>query len=216
VIFSDHGKGQRANDTDLQRVFGTTNVEDCGRVIAEQGELQVSAAERREKVEQKKREMINYIHKYYIDPRTKTPHPVTRIEAAFEQMHLNIDPSQPAERQVQDKVIKKLPEIMPIRRQEMEGTLTVPNKVLGQALGVIKKYCVIGQENYTEGSCAMEISLVPGDYDLFMQDLRDVTKGDFDFDIRGQFHADESGEEKKGKGKGKGGRGGGGRGKKRK
>jgi ribosome maturation protein Sdo1 len=47
-----------------------------------------------------------------------------RIENAFEQMKVNVDPDVPAERQVQEKVLKKLPEILPIKRSEMSGTLS--------------------------------------------------------------------------------------------
>lgn len=41
------------------------------------GDYQESTKERKEKVEQKRKEIINYIHKYYIDPKTKVPHPVS-------------------------------------------------------------------------------------------------------------------------------------------
>lgn len=57
--------------------------------------------------EKRKREMINYIHKYYTDPRSKIPHPVTRIELAFEKVRPNVDPFKPADQQAQD-LVKKL------------------------------------------------------------------------------------------------------------
>jgi len=67
---------------------------------------------------------VNYVHKYYIDPRTKTPHPVLRIENAFEELKITVDPDAPAERQLQEKVLRRLPEVLPIRKTEMCGTLT--------------------------------------------------------------------------------------------
>ncbi|ELR22518.1 rRNA metabolism protein, SBDS family [Acanthamoeba castellanii str. Neff] len=216
-IYTNHSKGERAKEADLLKAFGTSNIEDCAKVVVEKGELQLTAAERREKVNKRKAEMINYIHKYYIDPRTKTPHPVVRIENAFEQMKVNVDPDVPAERQVQEKVLKKLPEILPIKRSEMSGTLSIPTKVIGQAMGTVKKYAQVSGENYSSGAATMQVSIVPGDYDAFMTDLRNVTKGEFTFDVDGQSVAtmeEEPGAGAKG-GRGRGGkaaRGGGGRG----
>lgn len=209
-IFSNHAKGERAKESDLTAAFGTTNVEDCAKVILQKGELQISAAERREKVAKKRAEMVNYIHKFYTDPRTKTPHPVVRIENAFDQLKLNIDPDMPAERQVQEKVLKRLPEILPIKRSEMTGILAIPTKTIGQAMGTVKKYAQVSNENYSSSNVTMHVSIVPGDYDLFMNDLRTVTKGDFTFDIDGQVVATSESEETPTKGKrgGKAGRGG--------
>jgi ribosome maturation protein SDO1 len=84
--------------------------------------------------------VVNYIHKYYIDPRTKTPHPVVRIENALDQMKINVDPDMAAERQVQEKVLKKLPEILPIKRSEMSGTLSSAFPLLSPVRGQTLSY----------------------------------------------------------------------------
>lgn len=67
----------------------------------------------------------------------------------------------------------------------MEGRLTVPNKMLGQVQGIISKYCTVRGETYTADGCAMEVALVPGDYDLLLADMNRITKGDFQFEIAG-------------------------------
>ncbi|KAL6069520.1 Shwachman-Bodian-Diamond protein-like protein [Balamuthia mandrillaris] len=241
-IFTDQSKGQRANESDLQKAFDTSNQDDIAKLIVEKGELQLSAAERKAKVDKKRAEMVNYIHKYFIDPRTKTPHPVVRIENAFTQLKITVDPDMPAERQVQDKVLKRLPEVLPIKKCEMEGVLVVSHQFLGQAMGLVKKYASVAGEKYTSEGCEMQVAIVPGgssfhllssfpklhpfhslvcfafnaDYDTFMSELRDATKGNFQFDVIGQGGpSDEAGESSgggKGKGKGKRGGGGGGRG----
>jgi hypothetical protein len=53
------------------------------------GELQLTAAERQEKIDKKRKEIVNYIHKYYIDPKTKLPHPVVRIEGAIDEIKVS-------------------------------------------------------------------------------------------------------------------------------
>jgi len=215
-IFTDQARGKRANEADLLKTFNTSNIEECAKVILEKGELQLTAGERKEKVDQKRAEMVNYIHKYYIDPRTKTPHPMLRIENAFEELHINVDPDLPAERQLQEKVLRRLPEVLPIKKSEIEGTLTIPNKFLGQAMGLIHKFATVSGDTYSSEGCTMNVAFVPGDYDTFFGELRDLTKGEYTFDVAGGAAASSDTEpEKKGKGRGRGGRGGGrGRGKK--
>ncbi len=148
----------------------------CAKIIVEKGELQLTASERKDFVDQKRAEigietlnsvaiifllisihLVNYIHKYFVDPRAKTPHPVTRIEAALDTLKIRVDPDIPVEKQVQGMciccdvlcdvhsscivlsmlphspasdidicadILKRLPEVLPIKRQEVEGTLT--------------------------------------------------------------------------------------------
>mgnify|MGYP001030765563 FL=1 len=140
--------------------------------ILNDGELQLTAAERKEKVDKRHREIgmssmmlllmlpprsrarwltrirasVTYINKYYVDPKTKLPHPVTRIENALDSMKVRaanpaairrgrdtewafarqyrVDPDTPTERQVLD-IMKKLPEYLPVKKQlEIEGQLT--------------------------------------------------------------------------------------------
>eukprot|EP01090_Pellita_catalonica_P016191 TRINITY_DN4575_c0_g1_i1.p1 TRINITY_DN4575_c0_g1~~TRINITY_DN4575_c0_g1_i1.p1 ORF type:complete len:257 (-),score=51.65 TRINITY_DN4575_c0_g1_i1:1019-1789(-) len=205
-IFSNQSKGERANASDLERAFNSSDINTCAKIIIEKGDFHMSTSERKEKVEKKRAEMVNYIHKYYIDPRSKTPHPVARIEEALNKMKLNIDINESAERQVKEKVIKKLPEIIPISRTEMAGTLIVPHAAMGSATGIIHQYVSVDKEDWTSTGCTMQISLVPGDYDKFMSEMQNVTKGDFTFNIFGKTGTTPSpAEGKKGK-RGKGGR----------
>jgi len=82
-------------------------------------------------------------------------------------------------------------------------------------MGLIHKYANVSGETYNDDGCAMSVSFVPGDYDTFMGELRDVTKGEFVFNAAGGSAAsseDDTVGEKKGKRGGGAGRGGRGRG----
>ncbi|KAH3732591.1 rRNA metabolism protein, SBDS family [Pelomyxa schiedti] len=183
-IFTNVQKGEKAKGTDLRAAFGTDNVTDCIKVILTKGEFQLTADQRREKVEAKKREIINYIHKYYIDPRAKTPHPVTRIENALETLKIHVDPDLPVDRQIPD-IVKRLPEVMPVKKSEIEATISVPHAFLGASAGVIARYCHVNREQYTDEGCNMAISLVPGDYDSLLAEMNRITKGAFQIDVVG-------------------------------
>jgi len=205
-IFKNVQKGERANKEELKAAFNSDEFLECFQVIVEKGEIQTTSDERKEKIDKKKREIVNYIHKYYVDPKNNTPHPVTRIELALEELKVKVDPEASTSKQVQD-VIKRLPEIMAIKKVEMVGNLFVPHKFLGQAQGIIHKYGTVSRENYTNEGCEMEISFVPGDYDVLMSDLNKITSGSFTFDLPADHTAATTDAEGKGKNKKGGGKG---------
>eukprot|EP00126_Sphaerothecum_destruens_P005850 Sdes_comp19080_c0_seq1m9707 len=148
--------------------------------------------------------LVNYLHKYFINPKTNTPHPVTRLELALDEMKAKIDPEIAVDRQIQD-ILKKLTEIIPMKKSEMDATLTVPTKVAGSVQGIIHKYSKMKSENWSSTGCTWEISLVPGDYDHFISDLTKATKGEFQFEVAGggalSAGTEEETPSKKGKGK---------------
>jgi ribosome maturation protein SDO1 len=85
-IWKDINKGDRASADELQAAFKTTAVKDIARTIAQKGTLQLTEAERKEILQKKRNEistaclflshpLVTYIHKYYVDPKTRTPHP---------------------------------------------------------------------------------------------------------------------------------------------
>ena len=88
-----------------------------------------------------------------------------------------MDPDTPADRQVQD-VVKKLPEILPVKKSEIELTLfgtisrfwlaahlmpnKVPHKHLGQVQGLMHDYAKVLSENWSGSGCSMQLTLTPG------------------------------------------------------
>jgi len=176
--------------------------------------MQLSTEERKDMVEQKRNEIINYFHKYYLDPKTKKPHPVTRIESALSQIKVRIDPDIPVDKQVLE-ISKKLIEVIPIKRSEMEATIAVPHQWIGQVQGIIKKYCTITSDKYTDVGCEYGVAFVPGDYDIINNELKSATKDNYSFDVVG-VGIDQPQEEQPTKGRKGGPKKGGGRGRKNK
>jgi len=139
---------------------------------------------------------------------------VTRIENALDTLKFHPEPDLPFDRQIQE-VVRRLPEVMPVKRAEIEATLVISHAYMGQAAGVIPRFAKIIRENYTEEGCKMEIGLVPGDYDALVAELAKVTKGDFQLEVIGAEKAPAATEDaapsaraaRGGKG-GRGGRGG--------
>ena len=81
--------------------------------------------------------------------------------------------------------MKKLPEVLPIKKCEIVGYLKVPHKHMGSIGGVVSKYVTVINEKWGTEGCDMEVSLVPGDYDQFLSELNNITKGEFQFEVEG-------------------------------
>lgn len=186
--------------------------------MLEKGDFKLTAEEMKAKTAATRAAVVNYIVKYYAHPKTKLPHPAQRIDNALTEMKILIDGEGGVERQATDAV-KKIVEVVPLKKMTIEATLKVPSKHMGAAAGIIHKWATVGRENYTKDGCEMEVSVVPGDWDALTADLSKVTKGEFTLDVPGQAAAlaeEAAAATKGGKGGrgGKGGKGGKGKGKK--
>ncbi|HIP62955.1 MAG TPA: ribosome assembly factor SBDS, partial [Archaeoglobus profundus] len=112
-VFKDARKGERASKEVLQKVFGTTDIKKIVKTIIEEGEVQITAEQRREMLEQKKRQIIEFIRRNAVDPRTGAPHPPARIERALEEAKVHIDIFKSVEAQIKD-IVKALKPILPL------------------------------------------------------------------------------------------------------
>ncbi|KAJ8906793.1 hypothetical protein NDN08_003279 [Rhodosorus marinus] len=211
VIFTNHSKGERASDEQLRSAFDTDDLSQCLEKILLTGEPQLSVAERKAKVEQKRKEIVDYFRKYYVEPRTKLPLPAQRIDAALTQAKIRVDPDTPAARQAADAA-SKVVAVMPMSKSTLDGTIKIPHQYVGSAMGSVSKYCQVVKDGYTSEGSSISVSVAPGDYDMLISDLTKATKGNFTFDIEGQQKAMASGneatEKKKGGKVGKKGKGG--------
>ncbi|MEM2794282.1 MAG: ribosome assembly factor SBDS, partial [Thermofilaceae archaeon] len=89
-VYYDVRKGLKASPDDLTKLFNTDDVYRVAEVIIKQGELQLTAEQRRELVETKKRQIIDFIARNAVDPRTGLPHPPKRIELALEEAEISV------------------------------------------------------------------------------------------------------------------------------
>ena len=180
-IFKSIQKGERANTADLENVFEISDMSKCIDMMLEKGIYPLSANERKEIVVRKRQEIVAYIHNHYIDPKNKLPIPVTRIEIALTDMKAKVDYQTPLDKLLQP-ILKKLPETIPVKKQEgITGTLKIDHQYLGQGYGIIAKYSKIQSEDYGADGCEMVVSIIPSDYENFLDGLNKVTGGEYEF-----------------------------------
>jgi ribosome maturation protein SDO1 len=177
-IFRNARKGERAPNEELQKVFGTTDVREIARTIIIEGEVQITAEQRREMLEAKRKQIVTFLSKNTIDPRTNTPHPPARIERALEEAKVHIDIFKSVEAQIKD-IVKALKPILPLKFEEMEVAIKVPPEYAGKAISVLYKFGGVTKEEWQrDGSWICLMRIPSGMYGELMDLLGRITKGE--------------------------------------
>ena len=74
-VWSDARAGERPNSEALKKTFGTTDISICARTILEKGSIQVTTSQRKNLVDEKKRQIINEISSRLQTLRRNSPIP---------------------------------------------------------------------------------------------------------------------------------------------
>jgi len=159
TIFTDARKGEKASRERLEAAFGTSDPLKVAEIIFERGNLLLTAEQRREMVEKKRRAIINIISRTYVDPRTKPPPPPTRIEAAMREGHISIDPLKDPEEQVKE-IVKALRPLLPLSMESVEMAIKVPPEHVSKAYGLVRSMAEGKREEWgSDGSWLALIEL---------------------------------------------------------
>jgi len=176
-IFADAKKGLKASSEKLVKAFGTSEVHQVADAILRKGELQITTEQRRRLIEEKRKQIIAFIARNCIDPRTKLPHPPLRIEQALSQVRVSIDPFKDAETQAKD-IIDLLRPVLPIRVEQMRLAVRIPAEHAARAYGAIKEFGVISREEWqADGSWVGVLEMPAGLHAGFLDRLGKLTQG---------------------------------------
>ncbi|WP_456484498.1 ribosome assembly factor SBDS [Methanopyrus kandleri] len=182
-VFRDARKGERASEQAMEELFGTSDPIKVAEIVIKEGEIQLTAEQRRRMQEEVKRKIIHIIARRAVDPRTGAPHPPERIERAMEEAGVHIDPMKSAEEQVKD-VIKQLRPVLPMKFEEVKVAIRIPAKYTGRAMGVVREFGDIEREEWQyDGAWVAVVRLPAGLQDEFFEKLNEITKGDFESKI---------------------------------
>ena len=136
-IYSDSGRGTRASSENLEKAFGTADVAAAAEMILKKGILNLTTAQRRKMIEEKRLQIIERISKSYVDPRTHLPHPPLRIEQAMRDCRVSIDPQKPAQDQIPD-VVEKIRTVIPLKTEGLTLQVSIPSHFAAQSYSVLK------------------------------------------------------------------------------
>ncbi len=177
TIFSDANKGTKVSEENLLKAFGTTEQLKIAEMILKKGTLQLTTEQRRKMVDDKRKQIVDFISRQCVDPKTNLPHPPLRIENALEQIHYSIDPFKPVEEQARD-IIKLLRPILPLKMEQVSVGVHIPAEYSARAYGSIKGFGTIKREEWRgDGSWYGVLEMPAGLYAPFLEKLGDITKG---------------------------------------
>lgn len=175
-VYENAKKAERAKSSDVQKVFGTTDIIEILEFMLDKGEVQLTTEQRRKKLAEKRKKILAILLRESIDPRTNAPHTPTRMENAFEEAKITIDPFKDVREQLPD-IIKKLRPILPLKFEKMKIAVKVPAAYAHKAYGTLKNWGM-KQEQWTKGGdfiCVVEI--FGGEQGEFYDKLNKMTGG---------------------------------------
>ncbi len=182
-VFSDAKKGLPSPEDSMKKAFDTSDVLKVSDFIIRHGEVQLSAHYRDSLREAKRKQLIEIIHRNAIDPRTKLPHPVQRIENAFEIAKVRIDESRNAEDQLED-VMKALRPVMPISFETRKLQLVVPAAYASKANQLIKSVGrIVDSKWHSDGTLLAVVEIPAGLQQDMIERLNKLAHGDVDVKV---------------------------------
>jgi ribosome maturation protein SDO1 len=176
-IYSDANKGSRASSEKMMKHFKTTDSTDVAKQIIARGELNLTTDQRRKMVEEKKKQIVQFINRSFVDPKTHLPHPVVRIEAAMEEVRMQIDPFKKVEDQAKS-VVDALRRILPLKSETVKLTIIVPPQFAAQSYSVLKSTGDLRSEEWlADGSLRAVLDMNASIRGQFLDKLGAATKG---------------------------------------
>ncbi len=175
-VFSDSRKGLRANETDINKTFGTNAIEKIAVKIIKDGEIQLTTEQKKKMQEERTKQIINLIARNAVDPRTHAPHPPQRIEKALEEARIHVDPFKSAQDQV-ELALKAIKPILPLKFETVRIGVKIPAENAVRVYGFVKEHKMIKEEWASDGSLLAMVEIPAGLQGDFFDKLNKLTSG---------------------------------------
>jgi len=173
-IFYDSKKGLHVSDDDLEEAFGTSDVLKAAEKIIVRGELQIPKEYKDKERGEKKKQIVDFLSRHSVDPRTDLPHTADRISSAIEEAGVSIE-NKPFEQQI-TKIIEKIRVVLPLKIKTKKLKIRVPAEHTGRVYGLLTEYKE--SENWlSNGELEAVINLPLGLQDNFYDKLNSITHG---------------------------------------
>jgi ribosome maturation protein SDO1 len=177
AVFSDSKKGIHASVESLQKQFKSTDISIIAKEIIQKGEIQLTTEQRHEMQQQKRKRIVDLIVKNAMDPKTKMPHPRTRIELAIDEAKVHIDPFKSVNQQMKI-VLEMLRPILPISTDQVRVSVKIPPEYIGKAYGAVRSFGTLEREEWqSDGSWIGVVKLPAGMQTDFYDRINTLTKG---------------------------------------
>jgi len=176
-IYTDSSKGTKPSTEKLLKAFKTDDTVEIAQIILQKGDLNLTTEQRRKMVEEKRRQLVEFISKTYVDPRTHLPHPPLRIEQAMKDARISIEPQKNIDEQVKD-IVEKLRSIIPLKSENLTLEITIPAQFASQSYAILKSVGSLKNEEWqNNGSLKAILEIPAGARPNVIDRLGSITKG---------------------------------------
>jgi len=176
-VFKDAKAGEEQSPETLKKSFQTEDIGVIAKKIILDGEVHLTTEQKRAMIEKKRLEIVNFISRNTLNPQTKAPHPVQRIELCMEQAKIHIDPFKSIDEQV-NEIVAEIRKIIPISMEKVDFAIKVPAQYAGKCASIIHRYEIKKEGWLNDGSLVAEFVLPAGAKQDMMNDLNSATHGE--------------------------------------
>lgn len=173
-VYTDIKKGMRAGKDELINVFGTTDILIIIDKIVKKGDIEITKEFRDEALENRKKQIIDFLSKNAIDARTNRPFTPDMIESAIRQVGVKIE-NVSIEKQI-SKIIDNLKKIIPIKLETKKIRIKIPPQYTGQTYGLIQEFKE-KEDWMSDGSLDVIMNIPVGVVMDFYDRLNKITHG---------------------------------------
>ena len=159
-IYTDSRKGTKPSTEKLLKAFKTEDLTEIAQIIMQKGDLNLTTDQRRKMIDDKRKQIIEFIVKTYVDPRTHLPHPPVRIENALKDGRVSIDPQKNVEEQVKE-IVEKLRSIIALKSENLNLEIIIPAQYASQSYAVLKSVGSLKKEEWQNNGSLKAILEIP-------------------------------------------------------
>jgi ribosome maturation protein SDO1 len=159
-IYTDSGKGTKPTNEKLLKAFKTEDLAEIAQIILQKGDLNLTTDQRRKMIEEKRKRIVEYIAKTYVDPKSHLPHPPLRIEQAMKDARVSVDPQKSVDEQVKD-IVENLRSIIALKSENLQLEIIVPAQYASQSYSVLKSVGTLKKEEWQNNGSLKAILEIP-------------------------------------------------------
>jgi len=159
-IYTDSGKGTKPSTEKLLQAFKTEDLTKIAEIIMQKGNLNLTTDQRRKMIENKRKQIVEFIAKTYVDPKTHLPHPPLRVEQAMKDARVSIDPQKNVDEQVKD-IVEKLRSIIALKSESLQLEILIPAQYASQSYAVLKSVGSLKTEEWQNNGSLKAILEIP-------------------------------------------------------
>jgi ribosome maturation protein SDO1 len=159
-IYTDSGKGTKPGNEKLLKAFKTEDQAEIAQIILQKGILNLTTDQRRKMIDEKKKQIVQFIVKTYVDPKSHLPHPPIRVEQAMKDARVSVDPQKSVDEQVQD-IVEKLRSIIALKSENLQLEIIIPAQYASQSYAVLKSVGSLKNEEWQNNGSLKAILEIP-------------------------------------------------------